>query len=47
MVEGSDIPENMIFVKGRTFQMGSNNGYRDERPVHTVTVSDFISGNMK
>jgi len=28
-------------VKGGTFQMGSNNGSPDERPVHTVTVSDF------
>jgi formylglycine-generating enzyme required for sulfatase activity len=29
-----------IFVKGGTFQMGSNSGY-NEKPVHSVTVSDF------
>jgi len=28
-------------VKGGTYQMGSPNGGRDERPVHGVTVSDF------
>ncbi|MBL7052148.1 MAG: formylglycine-generating enzyme family protein, partial [Candidatus Marinimicrobia bacterium] len=31
----------MVFVKGGTFQMGSNNGDSDEKPIHTVTVSDF------
>ena len=31
----------MIFVQGGTFQMGSNSGDSDEKPVHTVTVSDF------
>jgi formylglycine-generating enzyme len=30
-----------VFVKGGTFQMGSNNGEDDEKPVHQVTVSDF------
>ncbi len=33
--------ENMVFVEGGTFQMGSNSGYDDEKPVHTVTVSSF------
>jgi formylglycine-generating enzyme required for sulfatase activity len=28
-------------VKGGTFQMGSNMGEIDEKPVHSVTVSDF------
>ena len=32
---------NMVFVEGGTFQMGSNSGYDDEMPVHTVTVSSF------
>ena len=32
---------NMVFVEGGTFQMGSNSGYDDEMPVHSVTVSDF------
>ena len=31
----------MVFVKGGTFQMGSNNEDSDEKPIHTVTVSDF------
>jgi len=41
MEEGSDIPDNIVFVKGGTFQMGSNDGDNDEEPIHTVTVSDF------
>ncbi|MFQ5825171.1 MAG: SUMF1/EgtB/PvdO family nonheme iron enzyme, partial [bacterium] len=32
---------NMVFVEGGTFQMGSNDGYDDEKPVHSVTVSSF------
>jgi len=31
----------MVSVPGDTFQMGSNNGETDEKPVHAVTVSDF------
>jgi formylglycine-generating enzyme required for sulfatase activity len=30
-----------VFVKGGTFQMGSNNGAPDEKPIHTVTVADY------
>ena len=32
---------NMVFVKGGSFQMGSNDGQNDENPIHSVTVSDF------
>jgi formylglycine-generating enzyme required for sulfatase activity len=32
----------MVFVEGGTFQMGSNSGDSDEKPVHTVTVSGFF-----
>ena len=32
---------NMVFVKGGSFRMGSNDGGDDEKPVHTVTVNDF------
>ena len=39
--------DNMAFVKGGTFQMGSNDGDDDEKPVHTVTVSDFYIGNYE
>ena len=31
----------MVFVEGGAFQMGSNNGDSDEKPVHTVTVDSF------
>ncbi len=31
----------MVFVKGSTFQMGTNNGDLEEKPVHSVTLSDF------
>jgi len=35
--------ENMAFVRveGGTFQMGSEDGESDEKPVHSVTLSDF------
>ena len=38
--ERSDRPE-MVFVEGGTFQMGSTSGDIDEKPVHSVTLSDF------
>ena len=31
----------MIFVKGGTFQMGSNDGRDNEKPVHSITLDDF------
>jgi len=34
--------ESMVFVQGGSFQMGSNDGDIDEKPVHSVTVSDFF-----
>jgi hypothetical protein len=34
------LPE-MIFVKGSTFQMGSNQGESNEKPLHGVTIHDF------
>ncbi|MCD4832475.1 MAG: formylglycine-generating enzyme family protein [Bacteroidales bacterium] len=36
----------MVFVKGGTFQMGSNNSDKNE-PVHTVSVSDFYIGKYE
>jgi formylglycine-generating enzyme len=30
-----------VFIKGGTFKMGDTAGDEDEKPVHTVTVSDF------
>ena len=38
---------NMVFVKGGTFQMGSNKGDSDEKPIHSVTVSDFYIGKYE
>ncbi len=33
--------ENMVFIKGGTFNMGSLNGPEDEKPIHPITVSDY------
>jgi len=33
--------DNMILIKGGTFQMGSDDGGSDEKPVHSVSLSDF------
>jgi formylglycine-generating enzyme required for sulfatase activity len=37
----------MVFVKGGTFPMGSNEGESDEKPVHMVTVGDFYMGKYE
>jgi formylglycine-generating enzyme required for sulfatase activity len=42
----STMPDNMVFVKGGTFQMGSNER-DDEKPIHSVTVSDFYIGKYE
>lgn len=31
----------MVPIRGGTFEMGSEDGYSDENPVHSVTVADF------
>ncbi len=31
----------MVFVKGGSFMMGSNEGYDDEKPIHKVILDDF------
>ena len=41
------IPKGFVFVQGGTFQMGSNSGDSDEKPVHTVTVNDFYIGKYE
>jgi len=33
--------DNFVRIEGGTFQMGSSNGDKDERPVHTVSVNSF------
>jgi formylglycine-generating enzyme required for sulfatase activity len=40
------MPE-MVFVQGGTFQMGSNDGESDEKPIHRVTVNDFYIGKYE
>jgi formylglycine-generating enzyme required for sulfatase activity len=37
----------MVDVKGGTFQMGSNDGENDEKPIHAVTLSDFAIGKFE
>jgi formylglycine-generating enzyme required for sulfatase activity len=33
--------ENMVFINGGTFMMGSDKFYPEEKPVHKVTVDSF------
>lgn len=42
-----DVSFKMVFVKGGSFQMGSHSGDDDEKPVHSVTVSDFYMGEFE
>ena len=37
----------MTLVDGGTFQMGSNNGASDEKPVHSVTLNDYYIGQTE
>ena len=39
--------EDMIFVEGGTFQMGSTSGWSDQSPVHSVTLSSFEIGKFE
>jgi len=43
LIEGSDIPPNMVLVEGGTFTMGDTwgDGDNDEKPTHKVTLSSF------
>ena len=38
---------NMVCVEGGTFQMGSNDGDKDEQPVHQVTLSTYSIGETE
>ena len=38
---------NMVYVEGGTFQMGSNDGDDDEKPVHSVTLSNYYIGQTE
>ena len=37
----------MVFVKGGTFEMGTEYGEEDEAPAHLVTVSDYYIGETE
>ncbi len=37
----------MVALEGGTFQMGSNNGDGDEKPVHSVSLSNFCIGKTE
>jgi len=41
------IQRNMISIPGGTFQMGSEDGSSDEKPVHQVTLSNFYMGKYE
>ena len=36
-----DVLKDMVWIPGRTFQMGSDGHYPEEAPAHPVTVSGF------
>ena len=38
---------NMISVAGGSFDMGSNEGYNDEKPIHNVFINDFYIGETE
>ncbi len=42
-MQARHFPE-MLEIQGGTFQMGSEEGYADEKPVHEVSVSSFYLG---
>ena len=37
----------MVFVKGGTFIMGSDDGKKDARPAHEVNLNDFYIGKFE
>jgi formylglycine-generating enzyme required for sulfatase activity len=41
------LPAGMVLVEGGTFPMGSADGERSEKPVHTVTVGSFYMGKYE
>ena len=43
----NDKENELIFVKGGSFSMGSNDGEQDEQPVHQVMVSSFYIGKCE
>ena len=40
------IESKMVLVEQGTFEMGSNDGYEDEKPIHPVTLSSYYIGQF-
>ena len=49
LAQGSDTPDIafLLLVEGGTFQMGSNYGNNEEKPVHRITVNNFYIGKYE
>lgn len=45
--EAAGVKFDMVYVKGGTFNMGSENGGEQEQPVHSVTVPGFYIGQTE
>jgi formylglycine-generating enzyme required for sulfatase activity len=39
--EPSDTPDGMVWIPGGKFEMGSDRGFQDERPLHSVELDGF------
>lgn len=46
-ISATSIPDNMVYIEGSSFMMGSNDGESDEKPVHQVKVSSFLIGKYE
>ncbi len=46
-INGTYPEDQKIFVKGGTFNMGSKDGDTSEKPIHSVTVSNFYIGKYE
>ena len=46
-VNTGGIPGELVYVQGGTFEMGSNNGDDDEKPIHSVTLNSFYIGKYE
>jgi len=47
VITGIYMLENMVLIQSGTFQMGSNNGVSNEKPVHSVWIDDFYIGKYE
>lgn len=46
-LKNNSIKPDIVYIKGGTFKMGSNNGDGDEKPVHSATVRSFYIGKYE